>query len=202
MRPALPLDPIWLLGAHASVPLEWREASHGDRGALSVFVCTYPPKPSRDPVTHQTSHPQPWQLKVQAGLRAQRPPLKGHRLIVGYDDDGLAAVGMYESVPEERAFYIRAVARAQRLARLRVADELLANLIERITLEREFIDFGYQDAFCEIHWRNVASKKLFARAGFECSGHNEESELETWTIDLSAGAIEVEDVEPLMVREP
>ncbi|MCZ0711141.1 hypothetical protein OYT00_14105 [Microbacterium paraoxydans] len=183
------------------MPLEWREASHADRGALSVFVCAYPAKASRDPVTHQPSHPQPWQLKVQSGLRAQRPPLKEQRLIVGYDDDGLAAVGMYEPLPEDRAFYIRAVARAQRLAHLRVADELLANLIERITLEREFVEFGYQDAFCEIHWRNGASKKLFARAGFACAGHNDASDLETWVIDLSAGAIEVEDVDPLLTRE-
>lgn len=122
-------------------------------------------------------------MRVQTGLRGLRPPLTLERLFVGYDEDGLAAVGMYELRATEAAFYIRAVARAQRRAHAHLADEVLAQLIDRITVEPAYLA-GFRDVFCEIHWKNHASKKLFKRFGFECVGHD--GDLETWVIDLGA----------------
>ncbi|UPL12995.1 GNAT family N-acetyltransferase [Microbacterium galbinum] len=102
-------------------------------------------------------------------------------------------MGMYEPRHEEEAFYIRAVARAQRVSQNHVADELLAFVINRITLEREYVEDGYRDIFCQIHEKNSASKKLFQRAGFESIGLHEESGLETWAIHLGDDRIELVD---------
>ncbi|MFJ4254608.1 hypothetical protein [Microbacterium sp. NPDC090003] len=114
-------------------------------------------------------------------------------MFVGYSDEGLAAVGMYEPRSVDDSFYIRAVARAQRLAHQRVADELVAVLIDQITRDPEYVEQGYRDVSCEIHWRNHPSKKLFKRAGFACVGHDLETSIETWALELGSERIEFDD---------
>lgn len=116
-------------------------------------------------------------------------------MFVGYDGEGLAAVGMYEPRPPEKSFYIRAVARAQRLAHKRVADEALSHMIDQITREPEYVDAGFREIFCEIHWKNTASKNLFRRAGFERIGHDDASGLETWGLDLGYEQVDFADVD-------
>ena len=165
------------------MPLNWSKASHAHRGDLQVFVCTYPDRYRIDPLTKTKKHDQPWQMRVQTGLRGLKPPLSPpQEMWVGYDDVGLAAVGLFEVRAEEEAFYIRAVARAYRRARRGIADELLSQLLDLITTHPAFVERGFREIYCEIHWKNSSSKKLFKRHGFECIGHDED--LETWAIDL------------------
>lgn len=91
---------------------------------------------------------------------------------------------MFEPSPAEDAFYIRAVARAQKFHGERIADSLLSHLLNRISSEPEIVEGKWRDVYCHIHWKNIASRRLFKRFGFECIGHADD--LETWALDLAS----------------
>ncbi|HEY9265399.1 MAG TPA: hypothetical protein VIP82_02870 [Microbacterium sp.] len=89
---------------------------------------------------------------------------------------------MAEPILVEKSFYIRVVAREHRLKGEREADEALVHALDSTSTDPLRVEDGYRDFFCEIHWRNHPSKKLFSRAGIESAGHA--GELETWLVDL------------------
>ncbi len=183
-----------LRGARGSVSLRWSEAERAHRGDLQVFVCTYPPKPSRDPLTHQPVHIQPWQLEVQSGVRRLRPRVSPPEyLLVGYDGDGLGAVAMFDVRDAQEAFYLRAIARAWRLRGTHVADEAVRAALEAITVHPAYVERGYRDVYCEVHWKNSASQRMLRRIGFSCIGRKDE--LEAWAIDLGKPPAVIDSVE-------
>lgn len=176
------------------MPLNWSEATHADRAQLQTFVCAYPERYAVDRVTWQKTHPQPWQIRVQSGLRGLKPPLsRPQRLLLGKDDRGIAGVGMFEDDVELDAFYIRAIARAQRLRGKRIADEVLERVLEEIRSDQRHVVDGIRDVYCEAHWKNHASKAMLKRHGFECSG--DEGGLETWSLDLGEPPLIIDVIE-------
>jgi hypothetical protein len=94
--------------------LVWRAAGYGDRSALQQFSCTVPAQ--RVFQQKRSYHPRPWELEVQSGLRALRPPVgEDQSLLLGEDADGLAAVCLLAEQPgSTMVVKIQAIAVASR----------------------------------------------------------------------------------------
>lgn len=176
------------------MPLNWSEATHADRAQLQTFVCAYPERYTLDRSTWQKTHPQPWQILIQSGLRGLKPPLwRPQRLLLGRDGQGIAGVALFEEDAQLDTFYIRAIARAQRLRGTRVADEVMQRVLEEMRSDQRHVVDGIRDVYCEVHWKNTASRKLVRRHGFEMSGS--QGDLETWSFDLGEPPVILDSAE-------
>jgi hypothetical protein len=93
--------------------LAWREAGHGDRAALQRFTCTVPAQPVLG--QKQRYHPRHWELEVQSGIRALRPPVaRDQLLLLGQDAEGIAAVCLLADQGDASVIKIQAIAVAAR----------------------------------------------------------------------------------------
>jgi hypothetical protein len=146
--------------------LAWREAERADRQRLQQFVCTVPAR--RAFQQKRPSHPRPWELAVQSGIRALRPPMpEDQLLLIGEDDQGVAAVCLLADQGGAQAFKIQAVAIATRhrgvggscsAEAMDVALEAAAEQARKRGLGKVAL-VGWVDP------RNTASKRMNQRAG-------------------------------------
>lgn len=163
--------------------LNWSQASRSDRKVLNNFVCTEPAKATWN--GSRLVHPRDWELDVQSGIRALRPPLGPDTvLLLGKDQQRcLAAVVLFsdtEGKPSEVvlralavATHIRGAGGAHAREALSVALRVMAERA-RAAGARELFVFG------RIHPRNGPSKRLCKGAGFEYL-RMQDDVLEIWT---------------------
>lgn len=148
--------------------LRWRQAIHSDRTALQSFTCTAPSIPLPF-VRGRKLHLKPWESKVQGMVRCLEPPYAWPTrcALVGWDDEGIAAVSFFEEmdVPGHAHLGVMAVA-----TRCRNRDGVYANetvhetidtLIDRATLagEHEITVAAWVDL------KNTSSQAMCRRAG-------------------------------------
>lgn len=166
--------------------LSWRAAGHADRAALQRFICTVPAQ--RVTGLKRPYHPKPWELEVQSGIRALRPPLAQDQvLLLGEDAEGIAAVCLLADQGDADVIKIQAIAVAARYRGQGGAhgDEALDVAIQaaaqrgRRTGKHEIVLVGWVDP------RNTPSKLLNQRAGFTLRRITPAG-LEEWVIVLDA----------------
>lgn len=160
----------------ADLPLTtWRDAEKSDRGALNAFVCTDPPKPRYDPSTRQTSHPKPWEYRVQTMIRAARAPLpRGHRMLLGEDDEGIAWACIYEELagPEVVELKCLAVSVRHRGKGGVVAQEMAHAVLEALTqaaIEAQ-AEVAAVHVETQVWHENIPSKRFCDAAGLVHTG--------------------------------
>lgn len=147
--------------------LAWSVAGHADRAALQRFTCTVPAQ--RVAGQKRPYHPKPWELQVQSGIRALRPPTaQDQLLLLGEDEEGIAAVRLLADQGDASVIKIQAIAAAVRCRgqggaygdeALSVALEAAAQRGRRIGRD-EIVVVGWVDP------RNNPGKLLNQRAGF------------------------------------
>lgn len=170
--------------------LAWRAAGHGDRAALQGFTCTVPAQ--RVAGQKRPYHPKPWELDVQSGIRALRPPVaQDQLLLLGEDAEGIAAVCLLADQGDASVIKIQAIAVAARHRgqggahgdeALNVALEAAAQRGRRIGRD-EVVVVGWVDP------RNNPSKFLNQRAGF-AQRRITPAGLEEWAIVLDLDYME------------
>jgi GNAT superfamily N-acetyltransferase len=165
--------------------LAWRAADREDQTALQGFTCTVPAQ--RVFGQKRKYHPKPWELIVQSGIRVLRPPVTPDQsLLLGEDEEGIAAVCLLAQQEDASTIKIQAIAVATRYRGQGGAcgDEALQVALEA-TAERgrnagigEVLVVGWVDP------RNNASKLLNQRAGFTYR-RNTPDGLEEWALLLN-----------------
>jgi hypothetical protein len=164
--------------------LSWREPGHGDRAALQRFTCTVPAQ--RITGQKRPYHPKPWELVVQSGIRALRPPVaQDQLLLLGQDAEGIAAVCLLAEQGDASVIKIQAIAVAVRYRGQGGAhgDEALNVALESAAQRARGIG---SDQVVVVGWvdpRNDASKFLNQRAGFALRRITSAG-LEEWAIVL------------------
>jgi len=157
---------------------------HEDRAALQRFTCTVPAQ--RVMGQKRPYHPKPWELEVQSGIRALRPPVaQDQLLLLGEDMEGIAAVCLLADQGEASIIKIQAIAVAARYRGRDGAhgDEALTAALEGAALRgrrngmTEIVVVGWVDP------RNNPSKFLNQRAGFSLRRITQAG-LEEWVIML------------------
>lgn len=162
-------------------PLRFEEADSSSIGDLQRFECTTRPVFDGH---RRKAHPEPWALEAQSLLRALQPPLKGYnKLILAYDEDGLAGACRYDlDTPSriEPVFHIEALACATRCQRTGIGKELLEYVLDVIAVSnyRDGTDWGVTTF---IHNQNEPSRRLAASLGFS-SITDEGDEYELWAL--------------------
>lgn len=129
-------------------------------------------------------HPQQWAHDAQSLIRYLKPPLNdGQRLVLAYDEDGLAGACHYRNLAprtqdEPRVFQIDVLACDMRCQRRGVGSELLSYVMGQIheTNLRLDVDWGVTTY---IHKSNHPSKGLAASRGFKFV-RNEDDDFELW----------------------
>jgi GNAT superfamily N-acetyltransferase len=169
--------------------LAWKAAGHEDRAALQQFTCTVPAQPVLG--QKRRYHPKRWELEVQSGIRALRPPLAPDQLLLlGEDAEGIAAVCLLADQGDAGVIKIQAIAVASRHRgqgsaqadeALRVALEVAAERGHRSGCRRTIV-VGWVDP------RNNPSRLMNQRAGFALRRITPAG-LEEWVIvlDLEQG---------------
>lgn len=162
----------------------WRTAGHGDRAALQRFTCTVPAQAVVG--QKQRYHQKRWELEVQSGIRALRPPLpQDQLLLLGEDAKGIAAVCLLADQGDASVIKIQAIAVATRYRgqggmhgdeALNVALEAAAQRGRKAGRDK-IVVVGWVDP------RNNPSKLLNLRAGFT-QRRITPSGLEEWVIAL------------------
>jgi hypothetical protein len=165
--------------------LSWRAAEYADRSALQQFSCTVPAQ--RVFLQKRSYHPKPWELEVQSGLRALRPPVgEDQSLLLGEDAGGIAAVCLLAAQAESAMVVkIQAIAIATRYRGQfgAHADEALDVALEAAAARGSKSGVDAVTVIGLVHPRNIASKRLNERAGFTHVG-NVQAGLEQWAIIL------------------
>lgn len=151
--------------------VRWRPAEPDDHAALRDFACTWAPEVRREPRFERT-YARSYEAEVQGlirNLNVPRAARMGQRVIVGLDDEGLAAVGIWVQKGTGRAhLYLAAVAmRLRRTGDHGVADGLVVELLTDILREN---DGDEVLVTALIHPDNGASQACASRAGFELVG--------------------------------
>lgn len=165
--------------------LRWREAERGDRPLLQGFCCTVPvPKCGRG---RPLPHPYPWEREVEVGFRTQQPPVHGgEALLLGEDDEGLAAAVLVRFSEGGRLAKIEGVAVDRRCqgSDLRPADQAIERAL------RAAADYGHGSGHAAvlvqalIHPENVRSRAVFQRVGFRCIDPESDGGYELWMISV------------------
>ncbi len=167
----------------------WIQAGVEHRSHLESFICTDPPSRVWDPRARiQLPHPHPWSLAVQADLHQKHPPLPpDEALLLGFIDAELALIsnfGWTRDPGDYPQLLVLAVARSIKFHGARLGDELMTATLQLLRQTRDQAEIGC-GAVARIHPRNVASKKLFERAGFfYLDDYEDETKLEYWVHDL------------------
>jgi hypothetical protein len=146
--------------------LTWRSATEQHRTALSQFVCTDPPKQSYD--RHRgRHHPRPYELEVQSHLRGLKVPVApGDALLLGFDEDGIAAAAHFGFDDTQTQFMIWAVACAHRCRGRRHGREAVEVALQALAATKRHYDLDC-GVFTHVDPRNGASRAMVASAGFE-----------------------------------
>lgn len=146
--------------------LAWREAEHTDRQSLQQFVCTVSSR--RGFQQKRPSHPRPWELIVQSGIRALRPPMPaGQLLLLGEDGQGIAAVCLLADQADASVVKIQAVAIAVRHRGVGGSCSTEAMDVSLEAAGERARKQGF-DSVAVVGWvdpRNEASKRMNQRAG-------------------------------------
>ncbi|GAA1992531.1 hypothetical protein GCM10009718_32790 [Isoptericola halotolerans] len=161
--------------------LAWRDAGRRDRRELQSFICADPPGYTYDPHRGR-HHPQLYALRAQGLVRDLRPPVDDpDAILVGHDDDGLAAVVAFGFDPSDEQFVIQAVARAQRCTRRGYGRAAIEQALTVLAAHKLLysLDCG---VFTRIHPDNAESKAAFGSLLFEPLGVYEG--METWVRDI------------------
>lgn len=122
---------------------------------------------------------------VEVEVQQLEPPLgDGRQVLLGHDDEGLAVVAVFQLAQAGDSppwHFINLAARANRCHGTSCADELLQELIRRLTRisEDEFVQSA---VYCKVDPRNRASMAWLARNGFE---HMHTDRFEWWARELS-----------------
>lgn len=166
--------------------LRWRDAEHRDRTALQTFLCT-PPVVKRVFGRSAPPRPRQWELDVQGGVRALQPPAHANELIlIGEDDDGIAAVAHAEADGSWETAFIALMAVALRVRRfgagsngMTVGDLLVDELTYRLAARADAAGFDYLTMWGWIDPQNKASQVLCARNGW-APMPSKHDQLERW----------------------
>lgn len=171
-------------GSQNDVPLGWLSASRDHKGALQEFVCATPSKWVYDGMRNRT-HPAPHEILVQShlrGLKVPRPADEG--LLLGFDQDGLAAASHFGLDEEGRHFVVRAIASATRVRATGMAAKALDITLNSMRVSRDVMQIDAV-GLAEIDPLNEPSRQLFRSRGFEYLRQDEGYEV--WVHDLELG---------------
>lgn len=147
--------------------LRWHEARHGDRAALQNFQCTEDPI-KRASTGYKREHPRPWEWRLQGKIRQLKPPFDGPEyLLLGEDDEGLAAVSMFRETngPSQVLLMCLAVALRLRFRGGGFADELAVRTMDEITEHAVAQDVAAVDLNALVDEGNRHSQSLCRRMG-------------------------------------
>lgn len=161
--------------------LTWREASRGDRSALSCFICTPPQR--RSAFGRSAPVPLEWELQVQGYVRALRPPASpGQLILLGEDDQGLGAVAWTAEVDGPHDVFVKVLAVALRLRGQGYAQELLDEVVDRVANRADAAGADRVTLSGNVHVNNAASRRFCERAGAGVfQGHGE---LDEWVLPV------------------
>jgi hypothetical protein len=171
-------------------PLRWREAQITDKAALKAFTCT----------THETKlhipgrrkpkmeHPRPWELMLQKSIHTLNPRCGDQEaLLLGEDDDGLAAVVniLFLSLDEAKIMGV-AVASRRRCEDGSCANEAVDEAINWAASRADARQLTNLLIYGSTDRRNRAARHLMERSGF--AQYNDDEDMIDWyvRIDLQA----------------
>jgi hypothetical protein len=159
------------------VSLVWHSAKQEHRQHLSAFSCTLPDHGYFDDEEGFVCHDYPWELEVQDFIRSLHPPAHTPEfLLLGYDEDGLAAVLAMRVAKFDRYALIQAVGVAQRVSGQRLSQEVIG-MATTVMAKYDFRPDYLIEA--RIDPDNLAAKSAFTRAGYAMS--SEGGRYESWT---------------------
>src|SRR5689334_4951974 len=136
-----------------------------------AFACTGPlrRRTTAEP-TYRDRHDQWWEYEVQQWIRGMRPPERGvgRRLITGWRGSSLMAVALYEEADglDLIVLEVMAVANACRFHGGGYADEMMSEVLDRITETCHTTGVAETFVSARIYEENRASQKLARRMGF------------------------------------
>lgn len=150
--------------------LNWRHAVASDKAALQAFECTTPAPRLPGHAWKRGAHPRPWELAVQKGIHKLRLPCgPGEVVLVGEDEDGIAAVAIVVTQEEPGFMMIEGVGVALRMRGCGgvCADEAVSEAIAWAQLQGDSAGLLKVTISGMSHRRNSAGERLMARNGFE-----------------------------------
>lgn len=149
---------------------------------LQQFVCAEPP-PRRLPPRHRRALRITWQHEVQSGIRALRPPLGAEELLLlGFDDEGLAAVGWSCEQGGPETVKVIACARALRCRGLGYGELVMTELLGRLAERLDAAGLRRGVVVGLVHAENQESQQLAARMRFFHHPDAEGDYREWWTV--------------------
>jgi len=168
-------------------PLSWREATEHDCSLLQEFVCTNPAKRQYIPGRGKY-HPREWELDAQSGIRDTRFPLDaGSTLLLGWDNEGLAVVCMYEyddsdGYPDAFINVLAVALRAQGKGYGKLTMGYVLDLIEQ-----RAVASGASEYFVtgHVHYKNARSQAMNRAHGLSQTEPADENGLETWSTKVA-----------------
>lgn len=153
-----------------------------------MFTCTVPPTRKSRETNWQMQHPRFWEFEVQQFIRALRPPRPDspHKLRVGADAEGLAAVSYYEELdgPSDIYLHVGAVATRLRGKGGGYADEMIEDTLDAITAAAFAAGVTEVRVAGRIYESNRPSQEMVRRAGFRHVGNTQAPGVQIWSLDL------------------
>ena len=163
-----------------SALLHWRTATRADVRARQNFTCAMPAKPMWDGV--RRTHPAEYELEVQSWLR-DHAVARDETLLLGIDEDGIAAMAAWTSVDDPSDVLLQAVAVATRHRHRdgSHAREAITTALDHIAADAARAHVSAVLVEGRIHQENHPSKALCAAHGFLHDGEVS-PELERWVL--------------------
>ncbi len=169
--------------------LRWREAQQADRPALQQFTCTVPR--ARDYRGRCLPHQKPWEREVEVGIRNLKPPIGDGCLLLGEDDEGLAAVALVYYLGRSGDTYfakLAAVAVAQRCRGQGYGREALDVALAAAADRGHGLGCPYVQAIGWVDRRNEASRAMNRSAGLGFIGMSPHEQYEEWGVEMELPA--------------
>lgn len=169
--------------------LRWDEGGHKDRAELQRFICANPPK-ARYQQGRGKAHPAPWELEVQSSLRGLTPPTgPDERLLLGYTLENELAAAVWLGLDDHRLHFIVLAVAVNHSRRARGAGhQIVAVAMDELRRWQQSHHPEVTAVFARIHPNNVASRKVFARAGFDLLG-TKQGIHEVWVAEVKPDAL-------------
>ena len=172
--------------------LSWRISSNAtaaaDHVALREFRCTPPqaPQPSGG-----WAFPRPWERVIERGFQQEvRPPGPvGSFILIGEDEDGLAAVGYAGEDSGPTEWKVFGIAVALRRRGEGIGAELLGRVLDQIAGLAYDRGHATVSVIANIAPENAASKRVSEQHNLEFVRHDPRfgSEFEEWQVVIETG---------------
>lgn len=177
----------------------WHKAQPRHRTGLTEFTCTPPAPPPSAATRWRDTFPLWWEREVQKRIRDLRPPYDvPEHMLVGVDDEGIAAVSYFVEAGGADVVHLTYVAVALRWRHQgsEVARELVSQTFDHVTSRAIQAGVPFVRLSAYVHPENQASRKLCTSSQLRHNGYTPTG-MEVWTNDLA-----VDEHDPWLWDEP